>query len=223
MNPFADAAAVAAYAEGPPRMVPGFVDMQRMCLLLMAEGAPPDARILVLGAGGGLELKVFADAQPGWRFDGVDPSAPMLDLARSAVQAHLPRVQLHEGYIDAAPSGPFDAACSLLTFHFVARDERLRTLCELRRRLKPTAPLVVVHFSLPENLTERARWLARDMAFAISSGIDPASARQRAAAVGSQLPILSPQQDEDMLREAGFAEVEMFYAAFGFRGWVARA
>ena len=62
-KPFSDPKAVAVYAEGPPRMVPGFADMQRMCLLLLAEKAPDDARVLVLGAGGGLELKVFADAQ----------------------------------------------------------------------------------------------------------------------------------------------------------------
>jgi tRNA (cmo5U34)-methyltransferase len=72
---FADPQAVARYAEGPPRVVPGFANMQRTTRLLLAERAPDDARVLVLGAGGGLELKAFAAAHPGWRLDGVDPSA----------------------------------------------------------------------------------------------------------------------------------------------------
>jgi tRNA (cmo5U34)-methyltransferase len=56
MQPFTDKEAVARYAEGPPRQVPGFADLQRMAMLLLAEKAPPAAEILVLGAGGGLEL-----------------------------------------------------------------------------------------------------------------------------------------------------------------------
>ncbi len=35
-----------------------------------------------------------------------------------------------------------------------------------------------------------------------------------------QLPVLSPDRDEALLREAGFSGVELFYAAFRFRGWV---
>jgi tRNA (cmo5U34)-methyltransferase len=60
LNHFSDPQAVARYAEGPPRLVPGFADLQRMTRLLLAERAPDDARVLVLGAGGGLELKAFA-------------------------------------------------------------------------------------------------------------------------------------------------------------------
>src|ERR1700754_3520033 len=81
MQPFTDPAAVARYAEDTPRKVPGFADLHRMAMLLLAERVPETANILVVGAGGGLELKAFAEAQPGWHFVGVDPSAAMLDLA----------------------------------------------------------------------------------------------------------------------------------------------
>lgn len=220
---FSDPAAVAAYADGPPRMVPGFADMQRMALLLLAEHAPADACMLVLGAGGGLELEVFANARPQWQFDGVDPSAEMLQLAQARLPQHLHRVRLHTGTIDIAPTGPFDAACCLLTLHFLERAERRRTLAEVRRRLKPGAPLVTAHFSFPQEAQARRRWLARCTAFAISSGVDPAKARTREKGLGAQLPILSPEDDETLLREAGFSDVELFYAGFGFRGWVASA
>jgi len=223
MNAFSDPAAVAAYADGPPRMVPGFADMQRMSLLLLAENAPTDARILVLGAGGGLELEVFAKAQPQWQFDGVDPSAEMLQLAQTRLHAQLSRIQFHHGLIDAAPAGPFDAACCLLTLHFIARDERRRTLSEIHRRLRPGAPLVVAHFSFPQEAAVRGRWLARCTAFAVASGLDPDKALAREKGLGAQLPILSPDDDEALMREAGFSGVELFYAALGFRGWVATA
>src|SRR5688500_13601653 len=96
MRHFNDPGAVAHYHDGPPRLVPGFCDLQRMALVLLAERAPPDARVLVLGAGGGLELKAFADAQPGWIFDGVDPSHEMLALAQDTVGEPAARIHLHE-------------------------------------------------------------------------------------------------------------------------------
>lgn len=39
-------------------------------------------------------------------------------------------------------------------------------------------------------------------------------------AIGERLPLLSPEQDEAILRDAGFADVTLFYAGFTFRGWV---
>jgi tRNA (cmo5U34)-methyltransferase len=34
---------------------------------------------------------------------------------------------------------------------------------------------------------------------------------------------LSPEQDEDLLRRAGFASVGLFYVGFTFRGWIGYA
>lgn len=212
---FGDAAAVARYAEGPPRMVPGFDGLHRMMAILLAEGTGTEAEVLVLGAGGGLELRTLAAAQPGWRFTGVDPSAPMLALAREAVGAEMARMTLVEGVIDDAPEGPFDAASCLLTLHFLEAEDRLRTLRALHRRLRPGAPFVAAHLSSPRE--GRARWIDRYAAFA---GIAPAQARE---GVGQRLPILDPAEDEAILREAGFGGVEMFYAGLAFRDWVARA
>jgi tRNA (cmo5U34)-methyltransferase len=223
MSGFDDPGAVAAYTEGPPRLVPGFADMQRMALLLLSENAPPDARILVLGAGGGLELKYFAEKRPGWRFDGVDPSSAMLALARTMLGPEAGRAALHEGLIDAAPDGPFDGACALLTLHFVPEEERRRTLQQIHRRLKPGAPFIAVHHSIPRQDAARLQWLSRYADFAASSGVDPQKARGAAGAISQNLPVLSPEEDEALLREAGFTDIALFYAAFTFRGWIARA
>ncbi len=220
-TPFHDPQAVARYAEGPVRLVPGFHALQRMTTLLLAEVVPPAGDVLVLGAGGGLELKVFADAHPGWRFVGVDPSPPMLALARDTLGASADRVTFVEGLIDAAPVGPFDGATCLLTLHFLPADERLRTLQALRQRMRPGAPLVVAHHSIPAN--GRARWLDRFSAFATASGIPAVDAASAATGIGARLPLLSPEEDMAVLRDAGFEDIELFYAAFTFRGWVARA
>lgn len=222
-SPFSDPQAVARYAEGPPRMVPGYADLQRMAAVLLAEHAADDARVLVLGAGGGLELKAYAEARPRWSFDGVDPSLEMLDLARKTLGDLSPRVRLHEGLIDSAPEGPFDGATCILTLHFIERQERLRTLQEVRRRLKPGAPFVVAHFSFPQEPSDRDIWLARYAAFAVASGMDPSAMENARRGIGARLPILAPEDDEQLLREAGFSGSSLFYMGFAFRGWVCYA
>jgi tRNA (cmo5U34)-methyltransferase len=214
-NPFSDPQLVARYADSPPRIVPGFESMQRMTALLLAERVPADGRVLVIGAGGGLELKTFAQLYPGWTFDGVDPSAAMLQLARETLGSLAPRVTLHQGYTGNAPEGPFDGATCLLTLHFLPLEERRRTLAEIHRRLKPGAPVVIAHLCIAQD-DERTVWLSRYSAYA---GIDP----NQIAVIDSQLTILSPEQDEAMLREAGFSRISLFYAGFTFRGWVGYA
>jgi len=223
MSHFSNPASVARYAEGPRRLVPGLEALHRMSLLLLAERAPRDARVLVLGAGGGMELKVFAEGQPGWRFDGVDPAAEMLKLAEEMLGPLATRVSLHEGYIVSAPDGPFDAATCLLTLHFLGPEERLRTLQEVRRRMKPGAPLVVAHHSFPRDEAGRELWSCRFAAFAVASGADPGMVESGRGFIAHQLPALSPEEDEASLRAAGFSDVSLFYAAFTFRGWVAYA
>ena len=218
---FSDPEAVARYAEGPVRQVPGFLGLLQMAGILLAERTPDDAHVLVLGAGGGLELKAFAETQPGWRFCGVDPSAEMLGLAKRTLGPLASRVDLHEGYIDGAPQGPFDAATCILTLHFIPEEERRHTLAEVHRRLKPGAPFVVAHHSFPQHGGEKARWLSRYAAFAAASGVPAANAENAISAIGERLPLLSPEQDEALLRDAGFADVTLFYAGFTFRGWVA--
>lgn len=220
---FADPALVESYPQGPPRFTPGFDALQCMTAILLAEQAPADAHVLVLGAGGGLELRSLALAQPGWRFTGVDPAAPMLDLASRTMGEHAPRATLVHGTIDAAPHGPFDAATCLLTLHFLPRAARIDTLRQLHGRLSPGAPLVVAHSSFPQHEPDRSRWLQRYAAFAIASGVDPETAEQARAAVSSSISVLTPEDDEACLREAGFHTIELFYAAFTWRGWSARA
>ncbi|MEG0183728.1 MAG: methyltransferase, partial [Stenotrophomonas sp.] len=44
---FSDPRSVAHYAEGPLRQVPGFLGLQQMTHLLLAEHVPDDGQVLV--------------------------------------------------------------------------------------------------------------------------------------------------------------------------------
>ncbi|MDQ8727239.1 class I SAM-dependent methyltransferase [Bradyrhizobium sp. LHD-71] len=223
LSPFSNPEAVARYADGPPRIVPGYSAMQRMTTLLLAERVPENGTVLVLGAGGGLELKEFAEAHRGWTFDGIDPSAEMLKLAERTLGPFESRVSLHQGYVDSAREGPFDAATCILTAHFMSPEERQRTAIEIRRRLRPGAPYVSAHLCIPRGQGDRALWLSRYAAFAIANGIEPGQVANGRTAIETKTHVLTPEEDEAILHAAGFSNVSLFYAAFTFRGWVAYA
>ncbi len=218
---FANPSAISTYVEETPHRVPGLADLHRMMMLLLAEQAQDAAHILIVGAGGGMETKALAEAQPTWRFTGVDPSAAMLDLARQTLVPFADRVELLEGTIDRAPDGPFDGATCILTLHHIDRNERLQTLRDIRRRLKSGARLVIAEHAAAD--PDPARWMMHTVAFGDHSGIDWTKSAATAKMLTEHLSLLTPGEEEEMLREAGFSEVALFYAAFSFRGWVSIA
>jgi tRNA (cmo5U34)-methyltransferase len=218
---FTDPDAVTHYADGPRRIVPGYHALHTMTAILLAERAPADARVLILGAGGGLETAALAEAHSQWTFDGVDPSAEMLALAERVLATHITRTRLHHGVIDDAPDGPFDAAVCHLTLHFLDAAERRRTVEQVRRRLRPGAPFVVAHMSIPGE--DRGLWLDRYAAYALASGVDPEVIENARTAIAAGVHPLTPEQDSAVLSGAGFTDVTEFYCAFTFRGWVAYA
>ncbi|WP_247880576.1 class I SAM-dependent methyltransferase [Ochrobactrum sp. Q0168] len=219
--PFVDPATVASYTEQTPKKVPGLTDLHRMTTFLLSERAKPDAHILVVGAGGGLELSAMAQARPHWKFTGVDPSSAMLDVARHVTEPYSDQIELCEGTVDQLSLDSFDGATCLLTLHFLDRTERLRTLIEIRQRLKAGSALVIAHHANPDGHPQK--WLARSAAFAVPDGQNSESAAASAKAMAERLTLLSPIEEEKMLLEAGFAEPSLFYAALSFRGWVAFA
>lgn len=221
LAPFLDPASVQSYLADTPRKVPALADLHKMTTQLLAEKAAEAAHILVVGAGGGLEIRAMAQARPDWRMTGVDPSPAMLDLARQSIPSQSGRINLLLGTAEDAPAGPFDGAVCLLTLHFLDRPDRVHTLRAIRSRLKPGGVFVAAHHAAPGGQAEA--WLARSAAFADSGGSTPGTVRASAKAMATRLPLLSPEEEEACFLEAGFHEPALFYAAFSFRGWVMTA
>lgn len=220
---FDDPGAAAGYGARTLRLVPGLDVLHRLTGQCLAEAAPATARILVVGAGGGLELKALAGQGSGWRFHGVDPSAAMLDAARSLLDHDaLARTTLTRGTIDDVDAASFDGACCLLVLHFLNAPERLRTLRAIRQRLLPGARLVVAHHSVADG-EAGDRMLARFAACSAGTREMPSSPADSVAMMRANLALMSPREDAELLRSAGFRDIDEIFCAFSIRGWVARA
>ena len=223
---FVDPERARQYIEkGPPAFTPGYAGLMQMIGVLLDETMPKDAAILIIGAGGGLEIRYLAGFEPQWRFVGVDPAAPMLDLARAtAGQIAEDRMTLIEGTVADAPKGPFDAATCILVLGLVPDDGgKLDLLRQARRRLKPGAPLVLVDQCLDRNAPDFPKRLDRYATYALRSGVDDDVVARARAGVAALDSMVSAQRNEQLLMEAGFARIELFYLGMAWRGWLAYA
>lgn len=216
------------YERGPRWFVPGYDASHVMAATLLSDRIGERGRVLVLGAGGGVELSVLAQASSGWTFVGVDPSEQMLAVADQKLRALglEARVQLVRGYIPDAPAGPFDAATCFLTLSFIPDDgARLDALKHIRRRLVAGAPfLMITGITHSADKTSPAfeRQLRLYRAFARQNGA-PEDLIATASEGVRRLHALTPEREEALLREAGFGDVELFYAGLMIRGWSAIA
>lgn len=223
---FADPERVRRYTEqGPPAFAPGHSGMLQMVGVLLGERMPDDGQLLVIGAGGGLETRYLAGVEPRWRFVGVDPASAMLDLARAVVGPVAgDRLTLIEGTVLDAPSGPFDAATCILVLGLIADDgSKLALLQEVRRRLNPGAPFILVDQCIDRSAPDVERRLARYASYALRSGVDADTVAGAKAAVGALESMVPDWRNEELLRGAGFHDAEVFYTGMAWRGWVAYA
>ena len=209
------------YRNRVEKQIPGLHDLHRMVGILLTESIPEQGNILALGAGGGLELTALRQMNSNWRFAAIDPSSEMITQAKIMLKEKLDLITFTEGYIEDAPGGPFDGATALLVLHFLNPETRLKTLKEIHKRLRPGAPLIVVHHSF--ELSEADKWLHRYADFQINNGAEPIQTKAGALKMKEMLPVMSPNEDEDLFHQAGFEKTELFYTALSFKGWITYA
>ena len=196
------------------------------CLLAASLGPGRAAHILVAGAGGtAQEILSAARLEPNWRFTAVDPSPPMLDLARAAVdQAGLTgRVTFQRGRIeDFPPSEPYDAATLIGVLHQLpGRKAKLAILAAIAARLTPAAPLILAGNRYP--YASRPLFLAAWAERWRMHGADPETVQAKFGKIlqGADPPA-SDAEVEDVLAEAGFTAPQQFFSSLFWGGWIAK-
>ena len=216
----------ATYEQGPRWFIPGYDASHAMAAVLLRDHLGGRGRILVIGAGGGVELSRFAADCEGWSFVGVDPSWEMLERARAKVGAigASSRVSLVQGLVSDAPRECFDAATAFLCLNFVPDDgRRLDALREIHSRLLPGGPFLMINGCADMKSPSFDDHLRLYAAFARRNGA-PAETVEGAVRMQRESLFSVPQEREEaLLGEAGFGNVRLFYCGLWVYGWLARA
>ncbi|AGK50984.1 MULTISPECIES: class I SAM-dependent methyltransferase [Burkholderia] len=223
-----DPSRAAEYAEQSRIALAGYDACHDLAACMLASSVASEAgaaQILVAGAGGtAREIVALAGLEPGWRFTAIDPSQPMLDLARANVAAAAldARVHLHHGYVDDLPAhARFDGATLIGVLHHLPGDDaKAALLGSIARRLKPGAPLVVAcnHRRYAEHPRLLGAWAQRWR----MHGAPPDEVAQKLATI---LRGADPPASEDavhaLLDAAGFREPVRFFASLFWGAWIA--
>jgi len=149
-------------------------------------------RILDVGCGTGTLLLLVRRRSKSLTAIGLDGDANVLAIARSKARKQAEQIALVQAFCFDIPfaDGVFDRVLSSLMLHHLTRSEKIRTLEEIFRVLRPGGELHVADWGRPHNL------LMRTLAFSVRLGD---SFARTADNVKGLLPVL--------FRDARFEEV----------------
>ncbi|MFZ5480519.1 MAG: class I SAM-dependent methyltransferase [Myxococcota bacterium] len=185
------------------------------------SGLPEDARILLAGAGTGAEARFLAPLFPRWRFTLVDPSAPMLEVARrhATAEGFADRCEVHVGLVSSIAAELYDAAASVLVSHFLTdAGEREAYFAEIAGRLKPGG--LLFNADLCADTESAAFAPVMDHWLPLVAMPDDRKATFRAA-FGKAFAAHGPSGVEAMIERAGFTAPVPCFQALLIRGWMA--
>lgn len=199
----------------------GYELIFELATALLRAHLPETAHLLIVGAGGGMELQTLGPDNPHWRFTGVDPAAPMLAVAQEMADKHglTDRVRLVPGTVDDLPlEATYEAATCIFVEHLLPDDgAKLRLLQSIAQRLHPGAAFLLVGPD-PDTYEQfsSAGWQYR-----AARGMTEEQQTALSARVRADVPGVTDVRQRELLWEAGFRDIETFSQALWIKGWVA--
>ena len=141
-----------------PRLLDLVMQQKQMTRFREQVGQAAEGRVLDVGIGSGLNLPFYGSRAS--RVFGVDPSVPLLQLAKQRVNETNVPVELVPGSAEALPFDARDMDTAVVTFTLCSVENAAASLAEIRRVLKPGGKLLFAeHGRAPD--ARVARWQDR--------------------------------------------------------------
>ena len=222
-----DASIAQEYDKGVRRTLPTYDPMMRLSQTFLRSNLNEDASLLVIGGGGGNELKAFGPANPGWRFAAVDPSKAMLEVAKVKTKEleMEDRVEFIHGTVTDVPAeSVYDGATCLLVLHFIAEaEDKLALLKKVRSHLKPGSPFVLVSKVGDPALPEFKKLVSLWKNYWLDN-TRMTEEKVEELMKGTLTESVIPEEKlRELLAEAGFHRIAHFFQTNHFGGWICHA
>lgn len=215
-----------AYDRVIRQVVPGYETLHHMIKVLLTRYvSETNANFLSAGCGTGLELTQLGQDFPNWRLTGVEPAPAMAAVAQENVRLHhlADRCEVVEGYVDDLPvEAVFDGASLILVMHFVPDDGTKEALLRsIADRLKPGAPLILADLHGEPGTDRMTQFMEVWADWQRFMGMPDHIVARGFEHVVRDIQFVPEDRIIELLENAGFVNVERFYGALLFGGWIA--
>jgi len=207
------------------KVIPGYQAMHEMAQFLLADNLPSSASILVAGVGTGQEAISYATNHAEWHIIGFDPTEAMLSIASTRVRDLVlsDRISLVQGFIDDVDVNQrFDAATSILVMQFLPDNgEKQAYLKEISKRLSVGAKFILVDLEGDQCSDNFNLLMSAWKAHQYGTREDTEQVKVDFEHINRDLHFVPSMRIEALLNNAGFTEVQKFYKAYLFGGYIA--
>jgi tRNA (cmo5U34)-methyltransferase len=206
------------------RSIPEYRTMRALVFELGTPLVQPGTAIIDIGCSKGDALEPFVRRfGTANRYIGAEVSEPMLRAARQRFTTQIGQGIVNIRHLDLRVDYPEEVASltlAVLTVQFIPIEYRQRLMQRIAEHTAPGGGLVLVEKVLASSariddmLTRRYHTLKAAHGYTVEQ-----IERKRLALEGVLVPVPA-LQNEDLMRQAGFNEVECFWRWCNFAGWI---
>ncbi len=214
----------AAFDSHVARSVPAYAEGQELIADIADQLVPPGGRVYDLGCSTGALTAQLASRLAPRRVEvvGVDREPGM--VARAELRCvEMPQVRFATSSLEELAFEPADMIVSYYTLQFVAPRERGRIVARIREALTPGGTFVLFEKVLASSPRNQATAEGAYADWKRRQGFGDEEIAAKARSIRGVLQPLSPEENDAMLRDAGFTEVMRVFRWVLFEGLIARA
>jgi len=207
------------------RSIPQYPVMRDACFALACRYRQPQTAILDLGCSRGEALARLIDKFGAHnRYVGIDASLPMVEACRTRFKGLIDVSVAEIRHADLRTNFPpiqASVILSILTIQFIALEYRAAILKHVYDELLPYGAFLFVEKILGASHDLDTAMVTEYYALKRANGYSQEEIdRKRLSLEGVMTPVTA-KWNEDLLRNAGFQEIDCFWRWQNFAGWVA--
>lgn len=223
-----DASVTACFEDMLRRSIPQY-DVMRAAVTDLARAYAVDGTEIVdLGSSRGDAIAPLVNDLYGCRFRLVEVSGPMLDVLRERFTEQS-NVRVEEwdlrrpakSLVHLREHEKASVVTSVLTLQFTPIEHRQRIVQECHDRLLPGGALILVEKILGNTARLNEQMVDVYHRFKVSNGYTPSEVERKRLSLEGVLVPVTARWNEELLRSAGFVEVDCFWRWMNFAAWVA--
>lgn len=220
-----DADVAKAFDDMLERSVPQHDAMRQLVFDVADRYVQPGLDVVDLGCSRGEAMARFVREHGAHnRHVGLEVSAPMLEAARARFEGYINAGVVDVREHDLRKGYPSVRSCvtlSVLTLQFVPVEHRQRVVRDVFKSLVSGGAFVLVEKVLGATADLDRAFVDLHHVLKAANGYSRDEIERKRLSLEGVLVPLTARMNEELLRDAGFREVDCFWRALNFAGWIA--